>query len=170
MYDKQNANYGLYLAGMITEHQYYDLCEGKKAKKKVKAQDVNGDGKIDFIDVLASRMMASGMSKEEAIKKASAHAKKHKKKGMKKGMKNCMKMETTVTKFGSDLGISSANLATKIEPLFTALIDLAHEDKSHFMSILRIIKNNMPKDKDPLQISRIRQAIDKIESEEQEKE
>ena len=51
MYDKQNANYGLYLAGMITEHQYYDLCEGKKAKKKVKAQDVNGDGKIDFIDV-----------------------------------------------------------------------------------------------------------------------
>ena len=167
MYDKQNANYGLYLAGMITEHQYYDLCESKKAKKKVKAQDVNGDGKIDFIDVLASRMMASGMSKEEAIKKATAHAKKHKKKGMKDKPAHCC-METTVTKFGSDLGISSANLATKIEPLFAALIDLAHEDKSHFMSILRIIKNNMPKDKDPLQISRIRQAIDKIESEEQE--
>jgi hypothetical protein len=40
MYDKQNANYGLYLAGMITEHQYYDLCEGKKAKKKVKETDI----------------------------------------------------------------------------------------------------------------------------------
>ena len=62
------------------------ITEAKKAKKKEdhkeksKGKDVTGDGKKDFADVLASRMIASGMSKEEAIKKAHHHADKHKKK------------------------------------------------------------------------------------------
>ena len=60
------------------------LNEAKKAKKEKPAKshkkDVTGDGKANFDDVMASRMIASGMSKEEAIKKAHHHADKHKKK------------------------------------------------------------------------------------------
>ena len=164
MYDKQNANYGLYLAGMITEHQYYDLCEGKKAKKKVKAQDVNGDGKIDFIDVLASRMMASGMSKEEAIKKASAHAKKHNKKGMKKGMKDCMKMENIgMSQLAKSIGVKTGNVANALSPLFSALIQFAKQDKSKFMTMLKKIDMDLP---EHLDFTSIKRAISLIKPEE----
>ena len=48
-------------------------------KMKYMKKDVTGDGKADFADVLASRMMASGMKKSEAIKKAEASHAKHKK-------------------------------------------------------------------------------------------
>lgn len=90
MYNKQNENYGLYLAGLISENQYYELCEGKKHKKSNKkhmAKDVTGDGKSNFADVMASRMIAGGMDKEEAIKKAHAIHSKHSKKKKKKTKK-----------------------------------------------------------------------------------
>lgn len=68
---------------MITFNEWVEevlLNEAKKnkAKKHVKG-DVTGDGKADFKDVLASRMMASGLPKNAAIKKAHHHAKKHEK-------------------------------------------------------------------------------------------
>lgn len=50
---------------------FLSVTEGKK-------KDVTGDGKADFADVMASRMIASGMSKEKAIEKASKHAGKSK--------------------------------------------------------------------------------------------
>jgi len=43
---------------------------GEESKKKSKKNDVTGDGKADFADVMASRMMASGLPKEDAIEKA----------------------------------------------------------------------------------------------------
>lgn len=43
-----------------------DEADDKKSKKK----DVTGDGKADFTDVMASRMMASGLPKKAAVKKA----------------------------------------------------------------------------------------------------
>jgi hypothetical protein len=165
MYDKQNANYGLYLAGMITEHQYYDLCEGKKAKKKVKAQDVNGDGKIDFIDVLASRMMASGMSKEEAIKKATAHAKKHKKKGMKDKPAHCCMENIGPTKLAGALGLDNAVVTSKMEPLLSALMHLHKNNIAKFNIVFNILKADGVKEGgDRLQRGRIISAIEDIES------
>lgn len=50
--------------------------EEKEGKKK----DVTGDGEEDFADVMASRMMASGMSKDAAVKKAEKTASKYQKK------------------------------------------------------------------------------------------
>jgi hypothetical protein len=163
MYDKQNANYGLYLAGMITEHQYYDLCEGKKAKKKVKAQDVNGDGKIDFIDVLASRMMASGMSKEEAIKKATAHAKKHKKKGMKDKPAHCCMENIGPAQLGKEMGLINAATTSKIEPLLSALMNLHKNHTDKFSTVYRILSTYGVEDGDELQKSLILSALTNIE-------
>ena len=60
---------------MITFNEWVNQLN--EAKKHVKG-DVTGDGKADFADVLASRMMASGMPKHAAIKKAHDHAKKNK--------------------------------------------------------------------------------------------
>ena len=60
---------------MITFNEWVNQLN--EAKKHVKG-DVTGDGKADFADVLASRMMASGMPKHVAIKKAHHHAKKNK--------------------------------------------------------------------------------------------
>jgi hypothetical protein len=48
--------------------------------EKAKKRDVTGDNKADFTDVMASRMMASGLSKEKAIKKAEKVVAKTKKK------------------------------------------------------------------------------------------
>jgi hypothetical protein len=50
--------------------------EEKEGKKK----DVTGDGEADFTDVMASRMIASGISKEKAVKKAEKTTAKHQKK------------------------------------------------------------------------------------------
>lgn len=148
MYNKQNENYGLYLAGLISENQYYELCEGKKHKKSNKkhmAKDVTGDGKSDFADVMASRMIAGGMDKEEAIKKAHAIHSKHSKKKKKKKAKHCNYcMETTVspTKLGANLGITSGTQATKLEPLFSAFLEIGHSNISIFRRILRMIEMN----------------------------
>ena len=53
------------------------LNEAKKAKKEKPAKshkkDVTGDGKANFADVMASRMIASGMPKNVAIAKAKKH-------------------------------------------------------------------------------------------------
>lgn len=89
MYNKDNENYGLFLAGLISESKYYELCEAKKPKAKkekkdAESKDVTGDDKSDFADIMASRMIAGGMDKEEAIKKAHAIHDKHKKKKKKK--------------------------------------------------------------------------------------
>ena len=35
MYNKNNPNYKLYLAGIITENQYYEMLEDKENKKKI---------------------------------------------------------------------------------------------------------------------------------------
>ena len=42
----------------------------EKKKKKKKAKDQDGDGKNTFRDVMIARFKASGMSHEEAVKKA----------------------------------------------------------------------------------------------------
>lgn len=67
---------------MITFNEWVNqLNEAKKHNHKSNKHvdgDVTGDGKADFADVLASRMMASGMPKKAAIKKAHHHAKKNK--------------------------------------------------------------------------------------------
>ena len=94
MYNKENENYDLYLAGLISENKYYELCEASKKSKNKKTseteptsnnkKDVTGDGKSDFADVMASRMIAGGMDKEKAIKKAHEITNKHKKKKKKK--------------------------------------------------------------------------------------
>jgi hypothetical protein len=44
------------------------IAELKQTKEKKK--DVTGDGEADFTDVMASRMIASGMPTGKAIKKA----------------------------------------------------------------------------------------------------
>lgn len=66
---------------MITFNEWFkekndkNLYEGKKHKnpKKSKKKDVTGDGKADFADVMASRMIASGVPKHIAIAKAKKH-------------------------------------------------------------------------------------------------
>lgn len=164
MYNKQNENYGLYLAGLISENQYYELCEGKKHKKSNKkhmAKDVTGDGKADFADVMASRMIAGGMDKEEAIKKAHAIHSKHSKKKKKKKAKHCNYcMETTSpTKLGANLGITSGTLATKLEPLFSAMLELEPFD---LRKILTLIKSHAETGHD-LKLNAIKNAIDRIQ-------
>lgn len=52
-----------------------ELNEAKKAKKS-KGKDVTGDGKADFADVMASRMIASGVPKKVAIAKSKKYEKK----------------------------------------------------------------------------------------------
>lgn len=47
-----------------------DVDEADDKDSKSKKKDVTGDGKADFTDVMASRMMASGLPKKAAIKKA----------------------------------------------------------------------------------------------------
>lgn len=55
---------------MISFNEWVEkLNEAKKAKGK----DVTGDGKADFADVMASRMIASGVPKHIAIAKAKKH-------------------------------------------------------------------------------------------------
>lgn len=55
-----------------------ELNEAKKTKKakKAKGKDVTGDGKADFADVMASRMIASGVPKKVAIAKSKKYEKK----------------------------------------------------------------------------------------------
>jgi hypothetical protein len=53
---------------------------GEIEEKDSKEKDVTGDGEADFTDVMASRMMASGMSKDKAVKKAEKTVSKHQKK------------------------------------------------------------------------------------------
>lgn len=121
MYNKDNENYGLYLAGLITESKYYELCEANKAKKKKKhmSKDVTGDGKADFADVMASRMMAGGMSEKDAIEKAHAIHNKHKKKKKKKSKKaHCY--EAVMTDFDSALKMGHG-LDTKFKNFITQL-------------------------------------------------
>lgn len=127
MYNKENDNYGLYLAGLISENKYYELCEAKKAKaKKVKkdevkeggSKDVTGDGKADFADVMASRMIAGGMDKEEATKKAHAIHDKHKKKKKKKKKAHCyeatMPESMTTLRMGHGLDTKFKNFIAQI--------------------------------------------------------
>lgn len=59
-------------AATSKEEMKDDEASNKKSKKK----DVTGDGKADFADVMASRMMASGMPKSAAVKKAEKVVKK----------------------------------------------------------------------------------------------
>lgn len=41
MFDKKNKNYKLYLAGIISENQYYDLCEGNPMSLDEASNDGN---------------------------------------------------------------------------------------------------------------------------------
>ena len=59
-------------AAATKEEMKDEEAHGGKSKKK----DVTGDKKADFTDVMASRMMASGMPKDAAIKKAEKVTKK----------------------------------------------------------------------------------------------
>jgi hypothetical protein len=52
-----------------------EIQEEEKTKKKADGKDVTGDGQADFADVMASRFKASGMSKDQAVKKAKKYEK-----------------------------------------------------------------------------------------------
>ena len=55
--------------------------EGEQSSEEMtesEEKDVTGDGKEDFTDVMASRMMASGLPKKKAISKAEKATKKYK--------------------------------------------------------------------------------------------
>jgi len=62
-----------YIRQLVVE-ALQELEEKEEGKKK----DVTGDGEADFTDVMASRMMASGMPKDAAVKKAEKTTKKQK--------------------------------------------------------------------------------------------
>ena len=157
MYNKDNENYGLFLAGLISESKYYELCEAKKPKAKkenkdtegkdTEGKDVTGDDKSDFADIMASRMIAGGMDKEEAIKKAHAIHDKHKKKKKKKKKSHCYEatmpesmstlkmghgLDTKFNNFMAQLGkseLSRSNLKNLALNFITALHDAMVKDE-----------------------------------------
>jgi len=56
----------------LLEKTFKPLLE-EKSKKKTKKKDQDGDGDKDFADIMIARMVASGMTKAKAIKKAKKH-------------------------------------------------------------------------------------------------
>jgi hypothetical protein len=53
----------------------WDDCEKNQTVEESKKKDLTGDGKADFDDVKVARMVASGMSKEEAVAKVTGKKK-----------------------------------------------------------------------------------------------
>jgi len=103
------------------------------------------------------------MSKEEAIKKATAHAKKHKKKGMKDKPAHCCMENIGPAQLGKEMGLGNAAITTKIEPLFSALMHLHKNHKDKFTTVFRILATYGVEDGDELQKSRILSALKNIE-------
>ena len=62
----------------ITMSQLRRLIRETVEETVEEAEDLNDDGENDFEDVMIARMMASGMSDDEAIKKGEYAAKKAK--------------------------------------------------------------------------------------------
>lgn len=58
MFDKQNENYKLYLAGIISENEYYDICDDKQIN------EVSDDGNDMIMSNLSSILDHAQMLKD----------------------------------------------------------------------------------------------------------
>lgn len=124
MLDKNNENYKLYLAGIISENQYYDLCDGKVNEVSDDGNDMilsNLQSIIDHANMLTDMIepnskLEEWMEGKIAICKAYlsdiAHAFKHDKE--KENVGGCGGIPV------ADMGVSSADL-TPIDSITQAI-------------------------------------------------